>query len=63
MEGSLSLMSYMISLILFSRFDCHFPCVHRFLSKGGVLILTTWLSQAAMEEQTSVLLLILKVQD
>ncbi|KAL1225132.1 Homeobox protein LUMINIDEPENDENS [Cardamine amara subsp. amara] len=32
-----------------------------FLSKGGVLILTTWLSQAAMEEQTSVLLLILKV--
>ncbi|KAF8054507.1 hypothetical protein N665_1328s0004 [Sinapis alba] len=32
-----------------------------FLSKGGVLILTTWLSQAATEEQTSVLLLILKV--
>ncbi|CAN8308647.1 unnamed protein product [Cochlearia groenlandica] len=32
-----------------------------FLSKGGVLILTTWLSQAAAEEQTSVLLLILKV--
>uniref|UniRef100_A0A1J3FNX5 Homeobox protein LUMINIDEPENDENS n=1 Tax=Noccaea caerulescens TaxID=107243 RepID=A0A1J3FNX5_NOCCA len=32
-----------------------------FLSKGGVLILTTWLSQAAVEEQTSVLLLILKV--
>ncbi|ESQ37919.1 hypothetical protein EUTSA_v10028403mg [Eutrema salsugineum] len=32
-----------------------------FLSKGGVLILTTWLSQAAIEEQTSVLLLILKV--
>ncbi|KAG7614895.1 Homeobox protein LUMINIDEPENDENS [Arabidopsis thaliana] len=32
-----------------------------FLSKGGVLILTTWLSQAASEEQTSVLLLILKV--
>ncbi|VVB07019.1 unnamed protein product [Arabis nemorensis] len=31
------------------------------LSKGGVLILTTWLSQAAIEEQTSVLLLILKV--
>jgi hypothetical protein len=34
-----------------------------FLSKGGVLILTTWLSQAASEEQTSVLLLILKVRD
>ncbi|EOA22544.1 hypothetical protein CARUB_v10003204mg [Capsella rubella] len=32
-----------------------------FLSKGGVLILTTWLSQAAVEEQTSVILLILKV--
>ncbi|KAG2312086.1 hypothetical protein Bca52824_023643 [Brassica carinata] len=32
-----------------------------FLSKGGVLILTTWLSRAATEEQTSVLLLILKV--
>ncbi|KFK30857.1 luminidependens [Arabis alpina] len=32
-----------------------------FLSRGGVLILTTWLSQAAIEEQTSVLLLILKV--
>ncbi|XP_010542862.1 PREDICTED: homeobox protein LUMINIDEPENDENS [Tarenaya hassleriana] len=32
-----------------------------FLLRGGVMILTTWLSQAATEEQTSVLLLILKV--
>lgn len=32
----------------------------RFLSKGGMMILATWLSQAANEEQTSVLLVILK---
>lgn len=32
-----------------------------FLSKGGMMILATWLSQAANEEQTSVLLVILKV--
>ncbi|VFQ73915.1 unnamed protein product [Cuscuta campestris] len=32
-----------------------------FLSKGGVMILATWLSQAATEEQTSVLHSILKV--
>ncbi|KAI5599342.1 hypothetical protein BDE02_02G189700 [Populus trichocarpa] len=32
-----------------------------FLVKGGVMILTTWLSQAAAEEQTSVLLVTLKV--
>ncbi|XP_019419654.1 PREDICTED: homeobox protein LUMINIDEPENDENS-like isoform X2 [Lupinus angustifolius] len=32
-----------------------------FLTKGGVIILATWLSTAAVEEQTSVLLLILKV--
>ncbi|KAJ7977523.1 Homeobox protein LUMINIDEPENDENS [Quillaja saponaria] len=32
-----------------------------FLTKGGVMILATWLSQAADEEQTSVLLLVLKV--
>ncbi|GAV83362.1 hypothetical protein CFOL_v3_26810 [Cephalotus follicularis] len=32
-----------------------------FLTKGGVMILATWLSQAAVEEQTSVLLVILKV--
>lgn len=32
-----------------------------FLNKGGVMILATWLSQAAVEEQTSVLLVILKV--
>lgn len=35
--------------------------VCRFLNKGGVMILATWLSQAAVEEQTSVLLVILKV--
>uniref|UniRef100_A0A5B6Z3L9 Putative Homeodomain-like superfamily protein n=1 Tax=Davidia involucrata TaxID=16924 RepID=A0A5B6Z3L9_DAVIN len=32
-----------------------------FLTKGGVMILATWLSQAAIEEQTSVLHVILKV--
>ncbi|KAI4349628.1 hypothetical protein L6164_010193 [Bauhinia variegata] len=32
-----------------------------FLSKGGVMILAAWLSEAAVEEQTSVLLLMLKV--
>ncbi|CAL0311084.1 unnamed protein product [Lupinus luteus] len=32
-----------------------------FLTRGGVMILATWLSTAAIEEQTSVLLLILKV--
>ncbi|KAF6142679.1 hypothetical protein GIB67_015165 [Kingdonia uniflora] len=32
-----------------------------FLTKGGVMILATWLSQAATEEQTSVLLVIFKV--
>ncbi|EEF41619.1 Homeobox protein LUMINIDEPENDENS, putative [Ricinus communis] len=32
-----------------------------FLTKGGVMILATWLSQAAAEEQTSMLLVTLKV--
>ncbi|OMO63761.1 hypothetical protein CCACVL1_22294 [Corchorus capsularis] len=32
-----------------------------FLTKGGVMILATWLSQAAVEEQTTVLCVILKV--
>ncbi|XP_019440851.1 PREDICTED: homeobox protein LUMINIDEPENDENS-like [Lupinus angustifolius] len=32
-----------------------------FLTRGGVMILATWMSTAAVEEQTSVLLLILKV--
>nr|XP_011470994.1 PREDICTED: homeobox protein LUMINIDEPENDENS [Fragaria vesca subsp. vesca] len=32
-----------------------------FLTKGGVMILVTWLTQAADEEQTSVILVILKV--
>ncbi|KAM7277462.1 hypothetical protein ACFE04_019328 [Oxalis oulophora] len=32
-----------------------------YLSKGGAMILTTWLSQAAIEEQTTVLVVILKV--
>lgn len=34
----------------------------RFLTKGGVMILATWLSQAANEEQTSVISAALKVQ-
>lgn len=33
----------------------------RFLMKGGVMILATWLSQAASEEQTSVVSAVLKV--
>ncbi|KAL5561526.1 hypothetical protein UlMin_031273 [Ulmus minor] len=32
-----------------------------FLNKGGVMILSAWLSQAAIEEQTSILFVILKV--
>ncbi|KAL5795538.1 hypothetical protein ACOSQ2_000358 [Xanthoceras sorbifolium] len=32
-----------------------------FLTKGGVMVLATWLSQAAVEEQTSVLIVMLKV--
>ncbi|PON96621.1 Octamer-binding transcription factor [Trema orientale] len=32
-----------------------------FLGKGGMMILATWLSQAAIEEQTSVLLVVLNV--
>ena len=32
----------------------------RFLSESGMMILATWLSQAANEEQTSVLLVLLK---
>ncbi|XVF72570.1 hypothetical protein PTKIN_Ptkin12aG0131600 [Pterospermum kingtungense] len=35
--------------------------LHWFLNKGGVMILATWLSEAAVEEQTTVLLIILKV--
>ncbi|XP_073284728.1 homeobox protein LUMINIDEPENDENS-like isoform X2 [Primulina huaijiensis] len=35
--------------------------LHWFLVEGGVMILATWLSQAAMEEQTSVLNIVLKV--
>lgn len=35
--------------------------LHWFLTKGGVMILATWLGQAAMEEQTTVLHVIIKV--
>jgi hypothetical protein len=35
--------------------------VPRFLFNGGVMILVTWLSQAAAEEQTSVLIVTLNV--
>ncbi|KAL8151411.1 hypothetical protein V2J09_021219 [Rumex salicifolius] len=38
------------------------PFVHCwFLTRGGLMILATWLSQAASEEQTSVLYVVLKV--
>ncbi|PQQ03045.1 homeobox protein LUMINIDEPENDENS isoform X2 [Prunus yedoensis var. nudiflora] len=43
------------SIMLTNLYAC------RFLNTGGVMILATWLSQAAIEEQTSVLLVILKV--
>jgi hypothetical protein len=33
----------------------------RFLTGGGAMTLANWLSKAAVEEQTSVLLLVLKV--
>lgn len=55
------------SLLFSSCFDIQFPhpvicldCV-RFLTKGGAIILATWLSQAAAEEQTSLLHVILEV--
>lgn len=35
--------------------------LYRFLTKGGLMILAAWLSDAAIEEQTTVLLVILKV--
>ncbi|XP_058084253.1 homeobox protein LUMINIDEPENDENS-like [Magnolia sinica] len=35
--------------------------LHWFLTKGGMMILATWLSQAALEEQTTVILIIFKV--
>lgn len=35
--------------------------IHWFLKKGGVMILATWLGQAALEEQTTVLHVIIKV--
>lgn len=41
----------------------HQKCVFRFIIKGGIMILATWLSQAAVEEQTTVLLVILKVHN
>ena len=34
---------------------------YRFLTKGGVIIVRTWLSQASIEEQRSVLHVMLKV--
>lgn len=43
----------------FSLFSYLHGC--RFLAKGSVMILAAWLSQAAIEEQTSVLLVILEV--
>ncbi|KAF5731465.1 putative Homeobox protein LUMINIDEPENDENS [Tripterygium wilfordii] len=39
------------------------PVIQWFLTKGGLMILATWLSQAAAEEQTSVLFVSLKVLD
>ena len=33
----------------------------RFLTKGGIPILASWLSEAALEEQTTLLLVLLKV--
>lgn len=38
-----------------------YGCILRFLTGGGAITLANWLTKAAVEEQTSVLLLILKV--
>ncbi|XP_058107445.1 uncharacterized protein LOC131251019 [Magnolia sinica] len=34
--------------------------LHWFLTKGGMMILATWLSKAALEEQTTIILIIFK---
>jgi hypothetical protein len=47
----------MIILILAS--PSQWPC--RFLTMGGLTIVSTWLSEAATEEQTTVILIIFKV--
>lgn len=50
-------------ILLLCLFIIFSPCplVLRFLTKGGIMILATWLSQSVVEEQTSVLHVILKV--
>lgn len=45
----------------YSLLPSTFLFVYRLLIKGGMMILATWLSQAVIEEQTSVLNIILKV--
>ncbi|XAR61293.1 hypothetical protein NMG60_11034943 [Bertholletia excelsa] len=53
-SGQVKLMEWVLQIQNSSALHC-------FLTKGGVMILATWISQAASEEQTSVLHVILKV--
>ncbi|PSR86041.1 Homeobox protein like [Actinidia chinensis var. chinensis] len=53
-SGQVKLMEWILQIQNFS-------VLYWFLTEGGVMILATWLSQAASEEQTSVLHVILKV--
>ncbi|XP_057461482.1 homeobox protein LUMINIDEPENDENS-like [Actinidia eriantha] len=53
-SGQVKLMEWILQIQNFS-------VLYWFLTEGGVMILATWLSQAASEEQTSVLNVILKV--
>lgn len=51
---------FLYKLFVFTQ--CGFlSWIYRFLTKGGVMILATWLSQAAIEEQTTILHVIIKV--
>lgn len=51
--------------LMINRMNCfsygQFLCICRFLTEGGLMILATWLCEAAKEEQTSYLLVTLKV--
>ncbi|XP_073040710.1 homeobox protein LUMINIDEPENDENS-like isoform X2 [Primulina eburnea] len=60
-EGSSRLMHPEVKLLEWILLIEKISVLHWFLVEGGVMILATWLSQAAMEEQTSVLNIVLKV--
>ncbi|XP_075500900.1 homeobox protein LUMINIDEPENDENS-like isoform X2 [Primulina tabacum] len=60
-EGTSRLMQPEVKLLEWILLIEKISVLHWFLVEGGVMILATWLSQAAMEEQTSVLNIVLKV--